>query len=123
VAGQLVHFEMPAQDAERATRFYGSLFGWQFNDPGVPGIQYLMTQTGEQQGGAVYPSQAGEKGPIVYFDTDDIDASVAHARELGGEAEDKQPIPGVGWFARCVDTEGNPFSLFQSDESVPAPGA
>ena len=36
----------------------------------------------------------------------------------GGEAEDKQPIPGVGWFTRCKDTEGNPFGLFQSDESV-----
>ena len=28
------------------------------------------------------------------------------------------PIPHVGWFARCTDTEGNEFSLFQSDESV-----
>jgi predicted enzyme related to lactoylglutathione lyase len=42
-------------------------------------------------------------------------------RKLGGEAENKEPIPHVGWFARCKDTEGNPFSLFQSDESVAAP--
>jgi predicted enzyme related to lactoylglutathione lyase len=42
-------------------------------------------------------------------------------RELGGDAEDKEPIPHVGWFARCKDTEGNPFSLFQSDESVTMP--
>jgi hypothetical protein len=27
----------------------------------------------------------------------------------------------VGWFARCHDTEGNAFSLFQSDETVPVP--
>jgi hypothetical protein len=51
----------------------------------------------------------------------DIDASIARARELGGSAEDKQPIQGGGWFARCGDTEGNNFWLFQSDESVPAP--
>ena len=30
-----------------------------------------------------------------------------------------QPIPQTGWFARCKDTEGNAFSLFQADESVP----
>ena len=51
-----------------------------------------------------------------------IDKTIARVRELGGSAEDKQPIPTVGWFARCSDTEGNDFSLFQSDESVQAPG-
>ena len=61
------------------------------------------------------------RGPIVYFDTEDIEADVARVRELGGDAEDKQPIPHVGWFARCKDSEGNEFSLFQSDESVPMP--
>jgi predicted enzyme related to lactoylglutathione lyase len=71
------------------------------------------------EGGAVYPSEelAG-KGLVVYHGTDDIDASVARVREHGGEAEDKSPIPHVGWFARCKDTEGNAFSLFQSDESA-----
>ena len=39
-------------------------------------------------------------------------------RELGGKAEDKMPIPHVGWFTPCSDTDGNAFSLFQSDESV-----
>ncbi len=118
MAGKLVHFEMPAQDAARATRFYRDLFGWSFRDPGMPGVEYHMTEAGGEPGGAVYPSEGGEKGPIVYFDTDDIDAMLTHVRELGGEAEEKSPIPGVGWFARCRDTEGNPFSLFQSDESV-----
>jgi hypothetical protein len=120
MAGKLVHFEMPAQDVSRATTFYSSLFGWQF-DNAMPEFNYQMTRTGEDQGGAVYPVQEGESGPIVYFDTDDIDASVAKANELGGQADEKQPIPHVGWFARCHDTEGNSFSLFQSDESVEAP--
>jgi len=42
-------------------------------------------------------------------------------RQNGGEAEDKEPIPSVGWFSRSKDTEGNPFGLFQSDESVAPP--
>ena len=118
MAGKMVHFEIPARDADRATAFYSGVFGWELGDSGTPGIDYRMVRTGEDQGGAVYPSESGEKGPIVYFDTDDIDATLAKVRESGGEAEDKQPIPSVGWFARCKDPEGTPFSLFQSDETV-----
>ena len=119
--GRLVHFELPAQDAPRARTFWSGLFGWEFHDAGMPDMDYQLVQTGPEQGGAVFRSDGGVRGPVVYFDTDDIDSSVAKARELGGSAEDKLPIPGVGWFARCNDTEGNEFSLFQSDESVQMP--
>src|SRR5436190_19526753 len=113
--GKLVHFELPARDTGRAKRFWSGVFGWEWNDANMPDIEYAMVRTGEDQGGAVYP---GEPGLIVYFDTDDIDASIAKVRENGGRADDKQPIPHVGWYARCTDTEGNDFSLFQGDESV-----
>ncbi|MBV8599556.1 MAG: VOC family protein, partial [Actinobacteria bacterium] len=111
MSGKLVHFELPARDVDRAKSFWSALCGWSFSEP--MGMQYFMVRTGEDQGGAVFPGDG--KGPIVYFDTDDIDAAIARAREHGGKADDKQPIPGVGWFARCSDTEGNDFSLFQSD--------
>jgi predicted enzyme related to lactoylglutathione lyase len=121
MAGKLVHFEIPAQDAAKAREFWSGLFGWKFGDSAMPDMDYRMVQTGPDQGGAVYPSMEGERGLVIYFDTDDIDASIGKARELGGEAEDKQPIPHVGWFARCKDNEGTEFSLFQSDESVQPP--
>ena len=114
--GKLVHFELPSLDADKAKTFWGGVFGWEFGDSAMPGMEYYMVKTGEDQGGAVYP--ADKSGLIVYFDTDDIDASIAKVRDLGGKADDKQPIPEVGWFAHCVDPEGNAFSLFQSDESV-----
>ena len=60
---------------------------------------------------------------LARCNTDDIDRDVTRVRELGGKAEGKEAIPHVGWFARCEDTEGNKFSFFQSDESVPAPSA
>jgi predicted enzyme related to lactoylglutathione lyase len=118
--GQLVHFELPSQDNSRAKTFWSSLFGWKFHEFEGPG-EYTMLD-GNEPGGAIYPSQSGERGPVVYFGTDDIDKTIARVRELGGSAEDKQPIPSVGWFARCTDTEGNDFSLFQSDESVAPTG-
>ena len=122
MAGKLVHFEVPAQNGDRARSFWSGVFGWKFQDAGMPDLDYNMVRTGEDQGGAVYTSdEIAGKGVVVYFDTDDIDASLDKVREHGGEADDKQPIPHVGWFARCKDTEGNAFSLFQSDESVQIP--
>jgi predicted enzyme related to lactoylglutathione lyase len=120
MAGKLVHFELPAEDIDRAQKFYEDLFGWQFQRYEGP-FDYRMLAGDESPGGAIYPSQAGERGPIVYYDTEDIEATIARVRELGGEAEDKQPIPGVGWMTRAKDPEGNAISLFQSDESVPHP--
>ena len=100
--GQLVHFELPAEDAGRAKEFWKSLFGWKFREWTGP-VEYHMLE-GLEPGGAIYPSE-----------------DQAKARELGGSADDRQPIPTIGWFARCRDTEGNEFSLFQADETVPAP--
>jgi predicted enzyme related to lactoylglutathione lyase len=121
MAGKLVHFEIHAKDADRATKFYSAIFGWEFTDSGMPGVDYRMVRTGEDQGGAVFAPEDGETKLKVYFDTDDIDASVAKVREAGGEADDKQPIPSIGWWSDCKDTEGNSFSLYQNDESAPMP--
>lgn len=117
MAGKLVHFEIPATDTGRARGFWSGVFGWQFGDSAMPEGEYYMVQTGEDQGGAVMGAD-GQRGLVVYFDTDDIDGSIANVRDHGGKADDKMPIPGVGWFARCTDPEGNEFSLFQSDEGV-----
>jgi uncharacterized protein len=107
-AGKIVWFELPAADTGRAQDFYGKLFGWQFQPFDGPG-EYHMTYEG---GGAIQPAN-GNKGALVYFGSDDIDASIARVRELGGEASDKQEIPGVGLYAQCTDSEGNPFGLYQ----------
>ena len=119
---RIVHVEFPAQDAERGKRFWEGLGGWSLNDAGMPGGQYLMFQD-DGWGGAVYKMEGPQpSGTTIYLGSDDIDADLAKVKELGGDAEDKQPIPSVGWFARCKDSEGNEFSLFQSDESVAPPG-
>jgi predicted enzyme related to lactoylglutathione lyase len=117
---KVVHVEFPSQDVERGQKFWEGLGGWSIQDSGMPGIDYRMFQEGDQ-GGAIHPKM-DQDGPIVYYGSDDIDADLAKVRELGGDADEKQPIPTIGWFARCKDSEGNPFNLFQSDESVPPPG-
>jgi predicted enzyme related to lactoylglutathione lyase len=117
---KVVHVEFPAKDADRAQKFWEGVGGWSIKGMDMPGVDYRMWQEGDQ-GGAVMPAQDGQPAPNIYYGSDDIDADLGKVRELGGEAGDKQPIPGIGWFAHCKDTEGNSFSLFQSDESVPMP--
>jgi predicted enzyme related to lactoylglutathione lyase len=116
MAGNIVHFEINAKDANRAKRFYSALFGWKYKDSPMAGIEYYLIE-GADPAGAINPMQQ-DAGPIVYFDTEDIDRSIGKIRDLGGKSDDKMPIPGQGWFAACVDTEGNKFSLFQNDPSV-----
>ena len=118
---KVVHLEFPAQDLERSKKFWEGVGGWEIKDSGMPGMQYLMWQD-EGQGGGIY-SMEGMSGTSVYLGTDDIDADLAKVRELGGEADEKQSIPKIGWFARCKDSEGNEFSLFQGDESAPPPAS
>ena len=112
----IVHFEIPAQDTGRARDFWGGLFGYQFQTMDGP-VEYHMFQTGENEGGAIMQGE-GETGLISYFAVDDIDAARSKIVELGGSAEEKQPVPGFGWFSRAKDTEGNAFSLWQRDESA-----
>jgi len=114
--GEVVHYEISASDVDREQRFWEGVFGWSFGDSGTPGIDYRMTRVTDAAGAAL---MAGEPGhPNVYLDTDDIDASIAKVRDLGGQAADKQPVPTHGWFSACTDTEGNSFFLWQGDTTA-----
>ena len=116
--GAIVHFELNAKDTARAKKFYGSLFGWKFEPSAMPGLDNYLLIDDLKPSGAINGMSPDKPGPVVYLDTNNIDSSIKKVRELGGKADDKQPIPTQGWFSRCVDTEGNTFSLFQSDPSV-----
>lgn len=119
MAGQMVHYEIPAGDIGKAQAFWGGLFGWEFQEfPGVPG-GYFMTRFSESTGGAIYGAEGEERGARTYFDVDDINAANVRVAELGGTAGEATPVPSMGWFSICKDPEGNEFGLWQSDENAP----
>jgi predicted enzyme related to lactoylglutathione lyase len=122
VKGKVVHVEIPAEDTQRAMKFWGGLAGWKFQNyaEGAEGAPEYQMFEGEP-GGAIYPSREGETGIMVYFETDDIDAELGRIRDLGGNIDEKMPVPTMGWFAQGKDTEGNSFAVWQSDENAPVP--
>jgi uncharacterized protein len=80
-----------------------------------------MTQISDQTGAAITNMEPGKQGTRAYFDVDEINAGAARVKELGGEAGDAMPVPGMGWFAVCKDPQGNEFGLWQHDPSAQAP--
>ncbi|HWL32252.1 MAG TPA: VOC family protein [Gaiellaceae bacterium] len=118
MAGQMVHLEIPAGDTAKAREFWGGLFGWEFQAYEGSPSEYHMTRFSETTGGAIMQAEGSERGPRVYFDVDDINAGVSRVKELGGKAGDGMPVPGMGWFATCTDSEGNDFGLWQTDPSA-----
>lgn len=120
MAGQIVHFEIPAGDTARARAFWGSLLGWKFQEFAA-GMEYHMAQMSETSGSAIYAADGDARGTRAYFDVHDIAAGRERVSELGGQAGEAMPVPGMGWFAVCSDTEGNEFGLWQSDPSAVAP--
>jgi predicted enzyme related to lactoylglutathione lyase len=118
MAGEIVHFELLVKDADRAQAFWSGLFGWSFQPSPTPEMDYRMAQVDEKSGAAIFQAEKPKEHPNVYLATDDIDASIAKVRELGGEAENKGPVPGFGWFSACKDTEGIEFHLWQGDSAA-----
>jgi predicted enzyme related to lactoylglutathione lyase len=82
MTGQIVHFEIPADDTAKGLQFWGSLFGWQFQ--AYPGpFEYHMTRISDQAGLAITNMEPGKRGTRAYFDVDDINAGAARVKELG----------------------------------------
>ena len=118
MAGEPVHIEIPASDTKKGREFWTSLFGWQLED--IPGpVEYHMGQITDTTGVAVYNNPEGNTdGLRVYFSVDDINQAAARVNELGGDANDPQAVPGMGWFAGAKDAVGNDFGLWQTDPSA-----
>jgi predicted enzyme related to lactoylglutathione lyase len=119
---RIVHFEIPADNPERATAFYAKALGWEFQK--FPGeMPYWLVRTGAEgkpgiDGGLLQRRGPGQT-PMVIAGVDNIDAAVAKVEKAGGEnVVPKMPIPGVGWCAYFKDTEGNIFGIFQDDTNA-----
>jgi predicted enzyme related to lactoylglutathione lyase len=108
--GEISWLELPAADTAKARTFYAGLFGW--TTAAYDG-DYHVIDNGPT--GAIAPRGDDFTHPRVYLSTTDIAASVKRVHELGGTAEDVQPVPGIGRIAHCRDDQATPFSLFEPE--------
>lgn len=121
---RVVHFEIHAEQPERAIKFYRDLLGWDFTKWDGPQEYWLIT-TGPDAEPGINGGLIQRRGPIdgqavlAYVCTVEmpaLDDYLKKAQAGGGTVVvPKMPIPGVGWLAYCKDTEGNIFGMMQSD--------
>ncbi len=126
---RVVHFEVQADDVERAKAFYAAAFGWEFQDYGAfVGSPYWGIVTGPDgepgnNGGLLQrPKPAMGAGANAFectVEVDDYDS--AHARILGAGgsvALPKTALTGMAWQGYYLDTEGNTFGIHQPDPNA-----
>ncbi|MFC0775054.1 VOC family protein [Terrimonas alba] len=115
----IVHFDIGADNPERAKKFYEELFGWKIGTiPGFPGYYEIETAdlNGRQGvgGGLTKRENPQQTGITNFIGVSSIDETLAKLNQLGGKLiQSKQPIAGYGYIAVCTDTENNLFGLFQ----------
>ena len=114
------HFEIPAEDIERAKKFYSELFGWDIQKF-EKHPNYWIFKTTHINGrsgitGAIERKRDENHSITCNICVDCIDEYIKKVKELGGRiVVPKSAVPGVGYYAYCVDTEGNQFVLWETD--------
>jgi hypothetical protein len=133
---RVVHFEIHADDLDRAKKFYEDVFGWTMQQMGSEYGNYIVVMTGpgpdEIAAGKVTMENVGINGgmmkrnapkpapgmsPMGYvcvIGVEDVDAIMKKVLAAGGsEHMPKMVVPNVGDIAYCADTEGNIFGIIK----------
>jgi predicted enzyme related to lactoylglutathione lyase len=124
---RVIHFEIVADNPERAMKFYKEVFGWEFNKWDGP-QDYWLVKTGEDSqpgiNGGLTPKTNQGSGNTGGRITNSIDVpsidefSNKISMEGGKVLSPKMLIPGVGYLAICEDTEGISFGIIQYDRNA-----
>lgn len=125
---RVVHFEIQADDVERAKAFYAAVFGWSFQDYGpFTGSSYWGVVTGAEDepginGGLLQrsaPAPGAGQGANAFVCTigvGDFDETERRVLAAGGQlAMAKTALIGLAWQGYFLDTEGNTFGIHQPD--------
>jgi uncharacterized protein len=126
MSGEVGHFEIPADDTERARKFYSATFGWKMNP--APGMDYTMVRTGpvDEKGmpqgpGFIGGGIAKREGPLEHtvltVVVDDISAAEKKIEKNGGTIVQRKMAIGdgsMGFMGYFKDSEGNTVGLYQA---------
>jgi uncharacterized protein len=121
---KVVHFEVPYDDRERATKFYKDVFGWKINP--IPEMSYDIVHTvevddkqmpkesGAINGGMYKRGEQGAKSPVIVIDVPSVDEHIKKVNEAGGKVVmAKRQVGDMGFYAQVKDTEGNVIGIWE----------
>ena len=116
-----IHFEIQAENVERAIAFYRELLGWEFNQWGKE--PYWLVKTGEKGtpgiDGGLMPRQQPGATTVNTVGVTSLDDTLMKIESGGGRmVVPRMAIPGIGWLAYCLDPEGNTFGVMEADEKA-----
>ncbi len=118
--GTMAWNELITHNKGTSVDFYSKLFGWATEDMEMPGGDtYTMFKLGDRPiAGCFMPPEGADVAPmwLSYVNVEDIDASVAKAKELGGViCKERVDLP-MGSFAVVADPQGTVFAFWQASE-------
>lgn len=123
---KVVHFEIPAEDLDRAKNFYGSIFGWGLQTMPMAGGDYTLVMTTPVDEQTQMPTEPGAinggmmqrdehtPSPVITIDVDAIDEVLKEIEAGGGTVTPRTALPGMGAFAYFKDPEGNVLGLWET---------
>jgi predicted enzyme related to lactoylglutathione lyase len=121
---RVIHFELQADDPDRATKFYEDVFGWKtarLGDGGAQSYWIMTTGDGAEPGinGGIMRRDTRFPGNVNTLDVPDVDAYCEKVTAGGGKVTmPRFAVQGMGWAAYCEDTEGNMFGIFKPDPAA-----
>ena len=126
---KVVHFEIPADDLERAKTFYSSVFDWDLQTVPVPGGEYTTVTTTPVDQQTQMPTEPAPPpapsaptarderwpAPVITVAVEDIDQALQEIEaQGGGTVTPRTAMPGMGAFAYFKDPEGNVLGLWET---------
>jgi len=110
----IVHFDIFYDEGERARKFYSELFGWNLEKG--PGTEYWNITTQEGASGGLTRRFNPNQRIINYFGVLSVREACSKVEALGGRVlVPKVAVPKAGYYALCMDCEGNIFGLWVED--------
>jgi uncharacterized protein len=118
---RVIHFEIPAENTDRAVAFYKMAFGWKIDKYGP--MNYWLATTGEDKepgiNGAIAEKDQTHPTTINTISVISFEEAVEKIKVAGGEVlTPRMAVPNVGYMAYCKDTEGNIFGIMQTDPNA-----
>lgn len=122
---KVVHFELPADNVERAKKFYEAVFDWKIKKEEMPGMEYYSVVTGKQDAngrgaemnainGGMAKRSDFMKSTTVVANVASVEETIKKAQANGGKlVMPTQKMGDFGLYAKITDAEGNVIGIWQ----------